>query len=97
MNGTDMGRRGFLLRCGKTAAVGAAGVGLAAWGSWRQKSPQPPLARSLDDLTARFAREETGVADDAFDARLAELKSLEAELITAPDEQFRFHSGVPAG
>lgn len=32
----------------------------------------------------------------AFDARLAELRSLEAELIAAPDPQFRFHSGVPA-
>jgi tRNA isopentenyl-2-thiomethyl-A-37 hydroxylase MiaE len=30
------------------------------------------------------------------ETRLAELKSLEAALVTAPDPQFRFHSGAPA-
>jgi tRNA-(ms[2]io[6]A)-hydroxylase len=30
------------------------------------------------------------------ETRLAELKSLEAVLVTAPDPQFRFHSGAPA-
>lgn len=29
------------------------------------------------------------------DTRLDELKALEASLITTPDEQFRFHSGIP--
>lgn len=43
-----------------------------------------------------FAREECAVGDDAFSQRLAELKEIEAELISAPDSQFRFHSGVPA-
>ncbi len=43
-----------------------------------------------------FAREECAVGDDAFNQRLAELKEIEAELISAPDSQFRFHSGVPA-
>jgi len=43
-----------------------------------------------------FAREECAVDDAAFDARLGELKEIEAELITSPDSQFRFHSGVPA-
>jgi len=43
-----------------------------------------------------FAREECAVGDDAFNRRLAELKEIEAELISAPDSQFRFHSGVPA-
>jgi tRNA-(ms[2]io[6]A)-hydroxylase len=28
--------------------------------------------------------------------RLAELAAVEAELATAPDPQFRFHSGTPA-
>lgn len=43
-----------------------------------------------------FARSETGVGAAAFEARLAELKTLEAELIARPDSAFRFHSGVPA-
>jgi len=43
-----------------------------------------------------FARNECDVTDCDFDDRLAELKSLEAQLISAPDEQFRFHSGMPA-
>lgn len=43
-----------------------------------------------------FAREECAVGDDAFNQRLAELKEIEAELISSPDSQFRFHSGVPA-
>ena len=29
-------------------------------------------------------------------ARLAELAAIEAELATAPDPEFRFHSGTPA-
>lgn len=43
-----------------------------------------------------FARAECAVAEEAFDARLHELKEIEAELISSPDPQFRFHSGVPA-
>ena len=42
-----------------------------------------------------FARAETGVARAELDARLAELKGIEAQLITEPDPQFRFHSGPP--
>jgi len=42
-----------------------------------------------------FAREECAVCDEEFASRLAALKALEAELITSPDEQFRFHSGIP--
>jgi tRNA-(ms[2]io[6]A)-hydroxylase len=42
-----------------------------------------------------FARSECDVSDEAFDARLRELKDIEAALISSPDEQFRFHSGVP--
>ena len=43
-----------------------------------------------------FARSECDVAEDAFDERLRELQALEADLITSPDPEFRFHSGVPA-
>jgi tRNA-(ms[2]io[6]A)-hydroxylase len=30
------------------------------------------------------------------DARIEVVRAVEQELITTPDEQFRFHSGVPA-
>jgi len=43
-----------------------------------------------------FAQRETGIGGDAFEERLAELKALEARLISEPDSQFRFHSGPPA-
>lgn len=42
-----------------------------------------------------FAREEIAVEDDVFANRLAELKAVEARLISSPDSQFRFHSGLP--
>ncbi len=43
-----------------------------------------------------FAQSETGVSRSEIDERLAELKAIEARLITEPDPQFRFHSGPPA-
>lgn len=43
-----------------------------------------------------FARTECPVSDAEFSKRVNELQHLEAELIAAPDPQFRFHSGVPA-
>ncbi len=43
-----------------------------------------------------FARSESGASRSELDERLAELKALEAQLITEPDPQFRFHSGPPA-
>ena len=43
-----------------------------------------------------FARNEVEIDDRIFDERLQQLKELEASLISSPDEQFRFHSGVPA-
>jgi len=43
-----------------------------------------------------FALAESGVSRTELDERLAELKVIEAELITAPDPHFRFHSGPPA-
>jgi tRNA-(ms[2]io[6]A)-hydroxylase len=42
-----------------------------------------------------FAQSETGVSRKELDERLAELKVIEARLITEPDPQFRFHSGPP--
>ena len=42
-----------------------------------------------------LAKTECEVTDDEVEARLAELKQLEARLITDPDPQFRFHSGTP--
>jgi tRNA-(ms[2]io[6]A)-hydroxylase len=42
-----------------------------------------------------FARRETGVPQAELDARLEELKAIEAQLIAAPDRDFRFHSGAP--
>jgi tRNA-(ms[2]io[6]A)-hydroxylase len=51
-------------------------------------------ARHFEHYIA-FARSEGKVADDEFDARLEQLKIIEAALINEPDEQFRFHSGVP--
>jgi len=43
-----------------------------------------------------FARSEGGAADAEIEQRLAGLRALEAELVTSPDPEFRFHSGVPA-
>jgi tRNA 2-(methylsulfanyl)-N6-isopentenyladenosine37 hydroxylase len=43
-----------------------------------------------------FAKSECALDEGALDQRLDELKALEANLISTPDDQFRFHSGVPA-
>lgn len=51
-------------------------------------------ARHFEHYLA-FAHSECDVDGAAIDARLAELKQIEAQLITEPDPQFRFHSGVP--
>jgi tRNA-(ms[2]io[6]A)-hydroxylase len=51
-------------------------------------------ARHFEHYIA-FARSESGAADAEIDARLAELKSREAELVVQPDAEFRFHSGTP--
>lgn len=51
-------------------------------------------ARHFEHYIA-FARSESGIAGEEIDARLEELKAVEAELITTPDPQFRFHSGLP--
>lgn len=43
-----------------------------------------------------FARSECGISKAEIEARLAELKEIEAMLISDPDPAFRFHSGRPA-
>ena len=52
-------------------------------------------ARHFEHYIA-FARSEIEIDDDAIDARLDELKAIEAALILDPDPEFRFHSGTPA-
>ena len=42
-----------------------------------------------------LARSECEVSDDDIDARLDELKAIEAALILDADPEFRFHSGTP--
>ena len=51
-------------------------------------------ARHFEHYIA-FARSETGVDEADIDGRLDKLKQIEAQLISEPDSQFRFHSGVP--
>lgn len=52
-------------------------------------------ARHFEHYLA-FAKNEVDVSGEAFNDRLKELKALEAKLISEPDDQFRFHSGVPS-
>lgn len=51
-------------------------------------------ARHFEHYIA-FARSECGIDEEEIDARLDELKQIEAKLISEPDPQFRFHSGPP--
>ena len=51
-------------------------------------------ARHFEHYIA-FAKTECGIGEDEIDARLEELKAIEAKLISDPDPQFRFHSGTP--
>ena len=51
-------------------------------------------ARHFGEYIA-LAQSECGATDAELESRLAELTSLEASLIVAPDAQFRFHSGLP--
>lgn len=44
-------------------------------------------------LYLRLAEQRAGAID--WQARLQQLAAIEAELVTSPDEQFRFHSGLP--
>jgi len=51
-------------------------------------------ARHFEHYIA-FAKSECGVEEAEIEARLAELKVIEASLVTEPDDEFRFHSGLP--
>ena len=51
-------------------------------------------ARHFEHYIA-FAKSECGVSEEEIEARLAELKRVEAALVAEPDPQFRFHSGPP--
>lgn len=51
-------------------------------------------ARHFEHYVA-FAKSECGIDAAEIDARLEELKVIEASLIAEPDDEFRFHSGVP--
>ena len=51
-------------------------------------------ARHFEHYLA-LAKNEVDVSEHEFNERLIELKRLEAKLISEPDSQFRFHSGVP--
>ncbi|HSG98391.1 MAG TPA: tRNA isopentenyl-2-thiomethyl-A-37 hydroxylase MiaE [Woeseiaceae bacterium] len=51
-------------------------------------------ARHFEHYIA-FAKSECGIDENEVDARLEELKAIEASLITEPDDEFRFHSGSP--
>jgi tRNA-(ms[2]io[6]A)-hydroxylase len=53
-------------------------------------------ARHFEHYIA-FAKSESGIGEIDIEKRLVELKAIEAGLVTDPDPQFRFHSGVPAG
>jgi tRNA-(ms[2]io[6]A)-hydroxylase len=52
-------------------------------------------ARHFEHYIA-FAKSECDAVDQDLEERLAELKVVETRLITNPDSEFRFHSGVPA-
>src|SRR5690606_33755476 len=51
-------------------------------------------ARHFEHYLA-FARAVSGADEATFAARLADLRALEAQLVTTPDPVFRFHSGIP--
>ena len=51
-------------------------------------------ARHFEHYVA-FAKSECGVDESEIDARLEDLKVIEAALISEPDDEFRFHSGLP--
>jgi len=91
-------RRRDLLLCG--ALIEARSherfVGLTA----RLAEPLAGFYGSLAESEARHAELYLGLAarcGEEADARLRELALAEAELATAPDAAFRFHSGTPVG
>jgi len=47
------------------------------------------------EIYIALAKSETGASEAAIEARLAEVRAIDEQLVTEPDPQFRFHSGVP--
>jgi len=94
----EAGRRVDLLLCG--ALIEARSherfIGLVG----RLPEPLSGFYASLATAEARHAGLYLRLAargGEAIAGRLEELAEAEAELATAPDEEFRFHSGTPAG
>jgi tRNA-(ms[2]io[6]A)-hydroxylase len=92
----EPGRRTDLLLCGAL-------IEARSWERFMGLTARLPQA--LADFYASLAASEArhaglylrlaGRADESTTARLAELAEVEAELATAPDHEFRFHSGTP--
>jgi tRNA-(ms[2]io[6]A)-hydroxylase len=68
----------------------------------RLSGPMAELYRGLCESEARhgqlyldLARRHAGAQGLDFEARIARFSQLEAQLITRPDPEFRFHSGLP--
>lgn len=98
----EPGRRLDLLLCG--ALIEARSC--ERFGGLAPRLPDPVGAfyRGLQESEARhfglylqLARRHAGAQGLDLDSRLATLAELEAGLATAPDPQFRFHSGAPVG
>ena len=47
------------------------------------------------EIYLELARRECAVESSVIEARASTLRAVEADLITSPDPQFRFHSGAP--
>ena len=47
------------------------------------------------EIYVALARGETGASEAAVEARLGAFRAIDEQLVTEPDPQFRFHSGVP--
>ena len=99
---TEPGRRLDLLLCG--ALIEARSCERFAGLAPRMPDPVGAFYRGLQESEARhfglylqLARRHAGARGLDLDARLARLAEVEADLATAPDPQFRFHSGAPAG
>jgi len=94
----EPGRRIDLLLCGAL-------IEARSWERFMGLGGRLPTA--LADFYASLAASEArhaglylrlaGRAEESTAARLAELAEVEADLATAPDQEFRFHSGTPAG
>jgi tRNA-(ms[2]io[6]A)-hydroxylase len=75
-------------------AAAAAAAGLPAPVATLYGALQASEARHFE-FYLRAAQEHSAGAGLDWQARLGELAAVEAELVTAPDTEFRFHSGPP--